>query len=303
MADFTLMVSPAYGDETIAKLRYALYAAETEASVRMASTSGLEFYSGQPLLSSDLVATYKAVAGAPTGAVMVYAIPQELGLGHSIFSGALIDRETRQVSGAPIRYTGARRYLGLYPAGSNLETARSDIEDELLNGKPLADLARQRLEPRSMIGRFPTASGFAALLRQVEVTAEAFGGIDLGQLQAALQELFVPSVPANAVYAQSAVRSLLIATIESVVVARLRLLRWQGLALLGYGFTEGEVPMSVPAVASMQEHTKLLDGYEQRLATSSLFAGDLAWLNGYVKRQLAKIRVELNSGNQDDTLV
>jgi hypothetical protein len=90
-------------------------------------------------------------------------------------------------------------------------------------------------------------------------------------------------------------RDVLIGTIESLVMSKLRMMRWQGLAMLGYSFFEVRQPVQVTAVRDAVEQRRQIDELGRRLASSGLFSAELAWLKVYANHELDLMRMELDA--------
>ena len=94
--------------------------------------------------------------------------------------------------------------------------------------------------------------------------------------------------------AATAVRDIIVGTVESTVISRLRMMRWQGLSLLGFRFLEGKQEISIAPVRDMIEQRRRMDEMGRLLASSSLFAAELSWLKVLVAHELELMRVELD---------
>jgi hypothetical protein len=133
----------------------------------------------------------------------------------------------------------------------------------------------------------------ANVLRQLEVGIESMRMLDYEHFERALCELLEPSIPAHAVLIPTAVRDLIIGTVESVTMSRLRLMHFQTLAALGYEFLEESGAVQVPLVVDLAQQRQRIEEFERGLASSSLFAAELSWLKVYATHVLDLMRVEL----------
>jgi hypothetical protein len=210
-----------------------------------------------------------------------------------VFTTAYIERATKRVVGAPLRYAAGRKQLAFYHS-ADTEAARTQIELETLQGFALEQRPRFQLEPSAMLGTLERGAALDQLVKGFDVAAKSFEPISLARMEAAFGELFRVSMPANNVLAPSAMHALVAGTVESIVVSRLRMMRWQGLALLGYRFFEGEQEVEVVAVKDVAEQRRRMDELGRKLASSTLFSGELIWLKNYAIHELGLMRMELD---------
>jgi hypothetical protein len=231
------------------------------------------------------------VMGEP-GDVVVCMVPPELHLGYGIFTTAYVDRALKRVSGAPLRYAAGRKQLAFYKS-ADTEAARAHVEAEVANGYQLDQMPQQLLESKYVIGRFNSSPVFDSVLSQLDVAVRSMQPLEYARLESSLKELLWPAVPANTAYVPTAIHDIIIGTLESVMISRLRMMRWQGLARLGFSFYEGKQAVRIEPVKDMAEQRHRMDELGRTLASSALFTGDLEWLKGYVAHQLELMRMEL----------
>lgn len=291
-----------HGDQSLASIRFVVHGTPDGTRTQAAFTEGLKFIEGQSVVSTNIVhaqneATAPVAAGTAPGSIIVCAVPANFHLGYGIFTTAYVDRTFKRVGGAPLRYAGSRNELAFYME-PGVEAARIHIESEIANGFAIEQRPRFIVEPKFMIGQFGGLS-FDEVLRSIVVSVDAFDPIDYARMEENLRELFVPSIPANMVLAPTAMRDILIGTVESLVMTRLRTMRWQGLAMLGYSFTEGRQPVDVTPVRDASEQQRVIDEVGRKLASSSLFSAELAWLKVYATHELDLMRVELEAAQLD----
>src|SRR5262249_38179645 len=146
----------------------------------------------------------------------------------------------------PVRYANARKHLSLYFSGET-EASRIHIESEVANGYPLSQHTAQMLESRHVIGSFIPGPILDSLISQIESSVAAFQTVEFERLERSLLEIFRLAAAGNSVLAPAAIRSMILGTIESSVMSRMRMMRWHGLALLKYNFFEGKEPVRVAA--------------------------------------------------------
>jgi hypothetical protein len=269
--------------------------------------NGMKFIEGRATVSTNLAQAYgyatdpikrgystsEVSVGADPGLITAIAVPSEFHLGYATFTTAYIDRSVRLVLGAPLRYAGARKQLAFY-LSVDTEASRLKIENEILCGKPLVSHPSFILDAHNIIGSFKPSSGLQNVITALEVSSKAFETVDFDSLERSLQSLFDVREPAQEVLVPTMVRDLILGTVESVILSRLRTMRWQGLALLGYTFREGHDDVAVTRVQDVAEQHRRIDEYGRMLASSTLFNGELAWLKVYAGHQLGLMRVELD---------
>jgi predicted GTPase len=195
--------------------------------------------------------------------------------------------------GAPLRYASARKQLALY-LDDDVEVARARVEAQILAGSPIHQHPSIRLDSEHLIGAFTSSTGLKSIVTHLEVSARAFDAIDFASIEASLRQMFQTREPAQAVLVPTMVRDVVVGTVESVILNRLRVMRWQGLALLGYRFREGREDVVVTRVTDTQEQRRRMEEYGRQMASSSIFGGELAWLKVYAGHQLELMRVELD---------
>jgi hypothetical protein len=283
-----LELRSAYGDQTLANIRFVIYHPATAAEAESAYTSGMVFVEGRPVVSTNMVRPQGV-----SGEAVICAVPSNFFLGYGVLTSAYIDRVMHKVSGSPQLYAAGRSQLAFYTQ-PDTEAARLHIEAEIANGFALAQRPQFILEPMFLVGQF-SGPAFDRITRNLEVSVESFEPVDYAATEEALRELFQPSIPANMVLAPTVMRDVLTGTIESIVITKLRMMRWQGLAMLGYSFAEGHHPLSVQPVRDVAAQQEVIDEVGRRLASSALFSGELTWLKTYATHELNLMRVELES--------
>ncbi len=307
MTQTRLELLSAHGDQTLPEVRFVAHGSSRQAGAEILE-HGLSFIEARATVSTSLIQAmgyatdpikrgYSQSEISTTddpGLITVVAVPAEFHLGYATFTTAYIDRSLKLVTGAPLRYAGARKQLALF-SSEDTEAARVRVEGEVLNGFALADHPSFLVDPRFVVGSFHTGSNLASVLTNLEVSAKSFEPIDFVRLERSLQLQFAVREPAQAVLVPTLIRDMIVGTIESVIMSRLRMMRWQGLALLGYRFHEGRDEVTIGGVADLAGQNRRIDEYERQLASSKLFDGELAWLKTYGTRQLALMRVELEA--------
>jgi hypothetical protein len=74
----------------------------------------------------------------------------------------------------------------------------------------------------------------------------------------------------------------------------MRMMRWQGLVGIGYGFYEGrELLQTITAVDPAAQLARIAE-MQRRLEGATLFEDELAWLKHYISRQLVVMKLELD---------
>ncbi len=307
MSQGRLELISGHGDQTLARVRFVAHGSSRQEGIEI-QRHGLSFIEARATVSTSLIqalgyaidphkrgySTSQVSISDDPGLITIIAIPANFHLGYATFTTAYIDRSLKLVTGAPLRYAGARKQLALYRS-EDTEVARVRIEGEVLNGFPLVDHPSFELDPRFVTGSFIPSSDLGMILANLEVSAKAFELVDFAELERLLQGLFSVREPAEAVLAPTLVRDMIVGTIESVIMSRLRMMRWQGLALLGYRFREGKDEVAMAGPAGMGEQRRRMDEYGRLLASSKLFDGELAWLKAYGTRQLELMRLELEA--------
>src|SRR6185369_3449331 len=294
MAISRLELASAHGDQTLASLRFVVYGSNAVTADEVLR-HGLSFVEGRAIVSTDAIQAYENATDftGTEGVVTVIAMPKEFHIGYAVFTTAYIDRSLKIVMGAPLRYASSRKQLAFY-LNEDTEAARKRIEAEAVGGFPVANHATFRVEPRNIIGTFKTSSSFKNVITQLAVSAKALDPIDFNVVEASLSSLFVVREAAQAVLVPSMVRDMVLGTVESAILTRARILRWQGLALLGYRFREGREDVVVAKPRDAEEHRHKMDEFGRLLASSRILDGELAWLKTYVTQQLELMRVELD---------
>ena len=297
-----------YGDQTLNRVRFVVHGSSNATESVSILDEGLRFVEGRPTLSTNIVHAHDwtvnpqkqaqshgmgEVLGEP-GDVMVCAVPPNLHLGYGIFTTAYVDRMLKRVSGAPLRYAAGRKQLSFYKT-ADTEASRVHVESEVANGYLIDQMPQLLLEPKYVIGRFAPSPVFDSVVTQLDVAVRSMQPLEYERLETSLHELFRPTIAANAAYAASAIHDIIIGTVESVVISRLRMMRWQGLALLGFTFFEGKQPVKIAPVKDLTEQQRRMDELGRTLASSALFTAELGWLKDYVAHELELMRLELEA--------
>jgi hypothetical protein len=270
--------------------------------------SGLVVAEGRPEVSTNLAhardwTTFhgrpdQAQGDGERGTVLVCAVPPNFHIGYGIFTTAYIDRAMKRVSGAPLRYAAARKQLALY-VSADTEAARLHIESEIANGFPMEQHDQYTVDPKYIVGSFVGGPVFDSVISELDVAVRSLQMVEFDRLESMLAGDFRASETDDVVMIPTIIRDLLIGTIESLMISRLRMMRWQGLSLLGYTFNEGKQAVQVPPVSSHEEQRKRMDELGRQLASSGLFTAELAWLRTYGAHELELMRVELDGAELD----
>jgi len=303
MAISRLELVSAHGDQSLSQVRFVLYGAGQQA-INEAMRQGLSFVEGRAVVSTNLMHAYAQATGpansyhpevtsGETGAIMVIAMPRDFHVGYATFTTAYVDRAMKMVLGAPLRFASGRKQLAFY-MDEDVEAVRKRIESEAMGGFPVANHPTFRVEPRYVIGTFRPSPSLKAVITQLEVSAKAFEAIDFDAMESALSSLFAVREAAEAVLVPTMARDVVVGTVESVILTHIRLLRWQGLALLGYRFREGREDVVVAPPSDVAEQRRKIDECGRLIASSGIFNGELAWLKVYVANQLGLMKVELD---------
>jgi hypothetical protein len=292
-----------FGDQTMQHTRFAVHGTSNQMDAIVIIDGGLRFAEGQAVVSTDLVYAHEwTQRGAEVGSggeILILALPANYYLGYAAFTSAFVDRAAKQVLGAPLEYAAGRKKLSLYTT-SDVESGRLHAEAEVASGYTLNQHPQYLVDNRYLIGRLSPGPGLDALIQQLDVAIHTFEPIDLGRYERSFADLLRLHESANSELAAAGVHSVLIGTVESIAISRLRTMRWQGLRLLGYAFLEGQRPIEVGGAATMDEQRKRMDEMGRSLASSALFVGELAWLKQYVEHELELMRLELEAADLED---
>ncbi len=288
-----LKLSSSHGDQTFLQLRFVVHSILAASEAEAIEDNGLPFVEGRPVVCGGLDQALGQASTSQDGKVLVLAQPQQFHLGYGVFTTAYIDRALRRVVGAPLRYASSRRQLAFY-LDREVEPARERIEAEVAEGYELDKRPSFVVEAQNIVGAFRATSTFHSLVGQLEVATQAFQPLDLDRLEASLGEFFEPAVLEAEAMTSSVVKDLIASTVETIVMSQLRLMRWQGLQLLGFGFFEDDKPVSIPAVQDLAEQRARIAQFQKALEAPQLFAGQLAWLRGYAATELRIMHVELD---------
>ena len=294
MAKYRLELSSAHDDQSLAQVRFVVHGSSLADSEKILR-DGLITVEGKAVISTNLKAAYEDAASdaSPEGGVItVLATPTNSFIGYAAFTNAYIDRALKVVMGAPLRYASARRQLAFY-LSPDVEASRKRIEGEVMGGVPLSSHPTFSIDPSHVIGRFALSSGVLNAVTQLEVSANAFEPIDFNRVEATLQGLFSVKEAAQSVLMPTMLRDIAVGTVEAMILSRMRVLRWQGLALLGFRFREGRQDVAVATPNDLAAHKKRVADYHNLLKSSNMFVAELAWLKIYVSHQLELMSVEI----------
>jgi hypothetical protein len=288
----------AYGDQTLFRVRFIIHGTSNATDELSIMDAGLAFTEGQPSVSTNIIHGHdwtvspgEDTFGLP-GSVVLCAVPPNYYLGYGVFTSAYIDRQVKRVLGAPLLYAGARKQLALYTQPET-EASRLHVESEVANGYALSQHPQMLLDRRYIIGNFPPGAGFDAIVSQLDVAVRSMQPLEFDRFERAFQDILRLSEPANAVLAATAIRDIIVGTVESTVISRLRMMRWQGLQKLGYVLQEGDREVQIDPVSDIPEQHRRIDEMGRLIASSALFGAELAWLKVYVAHQLDAMKIEL----------
>lgn len=269
-----LELSPTSIDETLAQLRYVVYSADTEAAVGGIMEHGLRVREGE--------ATSSAALAANDGYQVILRRPKQPYLGYATATSAVLDRPQKAVSGSPLGYARARRELGWYTSESLVAKAGSESVELTVS----SDFLVGWIEPTVTL---------AATLARLDVAAKLLAPLQFVPIEHAIAEAIVFAPGATQVSATELAHALVISTLESSILEQLRNLRWQGLSLLGYHFSERGQDITVTPAESMNQQQRQLNGLQERLNGDSLLVGELAWLVPHVQSAVTVMNNELHN--------
>ncbi len=298
-----LKLLSSHGDQTLSRIRFVLHGVATGEQADDLIVAGLPYIEGRPVVSTDLVHSYAQTVGngasatSRPGKMLVIALPPDCHLGYGILTTAFVDRHVKRVGGAPLRYASARKQLALY-RDHDVEAARERTEAEEAEGYPVDQKPGYVLAAEQIIGWFDPSQALQSTIGQIEVAANSFQPVDFERLEVSLNELIHATVPGGGVLAVSVTSDLVVGTIESIIITRMRQMRWQGLKLLGYQFAEGQRDIDIEVTGDEAAHRQNIANIEKLLPTAGLFNGELAWLRDYINTELHIMRLELDEGRQ-----
>jgi|GEM_PF-4788222 len=269
-----LELSPVSIDETLARLRYAVYSADTEAAVGGIMEHGLRVREGE--------ATVSAALAAGNGYQVILRRPKQPYLGYAAATSAVLERSEQTVSGNPLAYARARRELGWYTNETLQVTAGSEAVDLTVASDFL-------------IGWIEPIVTLASTLAKLDVAAEVMAPLQLLPIEHAIAEALVFAPGATQVSSTELAHALVISTLESLVLEQLRNLRWRGLSLLGYHFSDRGQDIAMAPAESISHQQQELNGLQERLNGDSLLVGELAWLVPHVQSAVTVMNNELRN--------
>jgi hypothetical protein len=297
-----------YGDQTLSRVRFVVHGTSNATDTISILDGGMQFIEGRPTLSTNLVHARDwtvnpekqaqslgggSVEGEP-GSVILLALPSNYHLGYGIFTSAFVDRQLKRVSGAPLRYAAARKQMAFY-LSEDTEKTRVHVEAEVANGYPIDQHPRQLLDQRFVVGHIPPGPGLDSVARQLDVSVRAMEPVDFPRVEAEIKDILRLINPDNTAIVPAAIRDIVIGTVESILISRLRMMHWQGLGLLGFKFFEGHNEVQIVPVKDMVEQRRRMDEMGRLLASSGLFTAELAWLKTRVAHELELMRVEFEA--------
>lgn len=265
-----------HGDETFARLAYLVHGVATSFEVGQVMEHGLSARAGE-------AAGVSASLADAEGHILILRRPSQPYVGYAATTSAVIDRAAHTVSGNPLAYASSRRQLAWY---TNSEAKLTDTEK--LAGAPSLVVSSDYL-----IGWIEPNLIMATTLNQLEIAASSLVPIPLVPLEAGLIESITFAPSATQVVPLQLAHALLIASIESIILSHLRLMRWQGLALAGYSFTEAGAAITIPTPSTHNEQQRRINELQARLNGESLLVGELAWLRPHTQAAITIMNNEL----------
>ena len=276
-----LALSPSSSDETLALLRYLTFPAASEAAVGAVMEHGLRVREGEATISAALVNS--------EGYQVILRRPRQPYLGFATLTSAILDRAQKTVSGSPLGYARARRELGWYLSAS-------------LVAKPGAESVNLTVSSDFLVGWTQPTVTLVASINQLDVAAKLLTPLQFGPIEEAIAEAIVLAPGVTQLSASEPAHALVVSTLESSVLEQMRNLRWQGLSLLGYHFSERGQGITVAPAESMNDQQQRLNGLQERLNGESLLMGELAWLRPHVQSLVTIMNNELRDPLPDSPL-
>lgn len=276
-----LELTPASIDETLSQLRYIVYSADSEAAVGGIMEHGLRVREGE--------ATVSAALAANSGYQVILRRPKQPYLGYATATAAVLDRPGKAVGGSPLAYARARRALGWYTSQS-------------LTTTPGAESVDLTVASDFLVGWIEPTVTLAATLAKLDVAVQTLAPVPFVPIEHAIAEAIVFAPGVTQVSVTELAHALVISTLESSVFEQLRNLRWQGLSLLGYSFTDRGQDIKVAPAESINQQQLELNGLQERLNGDSLLVGELAWLKPHVQSLVTIMNNELRNPLPDSPL-
>lgn len=268
------------GDETLGQVKYYLHGTSSLLDVEGIREMGLSAREGRATLSTDLEHACKWATGEnrqysdsqtsraadATGRIFVFSKPADLTVDYGLHTDAQIAGQ--EITGFPIKYAAGRKQLALFQLASN----KADLKQVKKEQREVVTLPPECI--KAVIEPSPEVKALAGhLSRQVKQLEK----VNITQVAKQLETLLAND-PKNVISGSAAEisRSLVITTIESIVISKLRNLRLGVLSMKGYKILENGVAQSQQRdpeklcreVAEMYEHSHQ-DGFDI----------GVAWLN------------------------
>lgn len=292
------------GDETLRNMRFVCHGTTNAADGAAILGTGFRYIEGRPTVSSNLVHAAdwtrdeakqrQSLGNGPVpgeaGVLVVLAVPVDVQIGYGMFTDAIIDRTLKQVIGAPLRYAAARKQLAFYALG-DWETRRREVERAVV-AQDMSLLHTKSLPLSANLGVLTVEGEVASVIDELGTAAFELTNFDLRHATEYLvseMQLYQQALPQLLIQAADA---LVKGTVESVIMSRLRMLRWQGLAGQGYRFREGAQEIQSIAPRQRDKQLDVIQRYGQAIEACPMLVNELAWLKPYAHRALDIMKVE-----------
>ncbi len=283
------------GDETLADVEYFLHGTNSLLDAQKIQQEGLSVREGRATVSTDLAHSLSWAMGKnrkysesdtprtdnEVGKIFVIKKPADLRIDYGLFTDAAINGT--EVTGFPIKYASGRKQLAFYRYDTAKEELARKTKDERAQLTIPAGQIELAITPTKVLAEYvENLSIKTKMFEAVDINKSANELVDLLRLQHAnntSDELSLIS------------RQLVITTIESIVISKLRNLYLDILASKGFGIYEnGQQQVRTRDINSLKDEVAEL----YRQSHEDDFDLGIDWLNGLAKSKTEFLNIELS---------
>ena len=281
-------------DETLGDVEYFLHGTNSLLDTQTIQQEGLSVREGRSTVSTDLAHSLSWAMGEhrhfsesetpradnEVGKIFVIKKPNDLRIDYGLFTDSTISRT--EITGFPLKYASGRKQLAFY---------RVDTSKEVLVSQKADERAQLVIAPEQIELVIAPTKELANFVDKLSIKTKRLEAVDINNYSGGLADILKLQHANKTPDELSLIsRQLILATIESIVISKLRNLYLDILASKGYEIYENgqQQDMARDLTSLKTEVTELYDK-----SHASDFDIGVEWLNRLIPRKTQQLLDEL----------
>jgi hypothetical protein len=284
--NYEIKLESAKGDETFSRIKYLTYEVKESEDIGSITVNGLSFKEGESVVSGTLAYPLSDLQ-TRSGEVVIIRRPNQPYLGFARSTTAVYDRGSKIIKGNPVEYMNSRRSLGWY---SLPEMAVDTTQNTQTASTPNLLVAKDFI-----IGSIKITPSIRDIFDEIRIAAASLVELDINGIINAVSESIILLPEFALATTNEIAHSIVYSSLESAILSNLRLMRFQGLNLLGYKFQENGVDIVLEPEVSKDQLQHQMALLEVNARKSLVLSGDLEWLRHEIDITLSMMNNEIAS--------